>query len=32
MSDSRKKITKNDSIIIWNIDGETVKKTIAEGN
>ena len=30
MSDSRKKISKTDTLIDWDIDGETVKKTISE--
>ena len=30
MSDSRKKISKTDSIIMWNIDGEIVKKSLNE--
>ena len=30
MSDSRKKISKTDTLIDWDIDGETVKKTTSE--
>ena len=30
MSDARKKISENDSIITWNIDGATVKKSLNE--
>ena len=30
MRDSRKKISKKDSIITWNIDGEIVKKSLNE--
>ena len=30
MQDSRKKISKKDSIITWNIDGEIVKKSLNE--
>ena len=30
MRDSRKKISKKDSLIVWNIDGEIVKKSLDE--